>query len=423
MATAQGHLDKARNNRQSTRPRGTTETTAEPAATATDLTDDLFPQQEPTKTNAVFVAIGLADTHNNIIYTELTGAFPIKSLSDNRYMLILYHYGSNAILVQPMKNRSDAEVLRAYGALYENLTACGLKLSLNILDNEASKALKKAITKTGATYQLVEPGNHRVNAAEWAIRTFKNHFVAGLCSTYPQFPVSLWDQLIPQAVLTLNLLRTSCSNPQLSAHAQLYGMFDFNKTPLAPPGTRALVYEDPGNRASWAPHGKEAWYLGPAPEHYRCCRFHIPETKGTRISGTAEFFSHHCKLPAVSSANAAKHAAQELIHALQNPAPCLPFQRLAPRHLTAIRQLAKIFQRTTTPSPPETSSPVTLPRVAPATLPRVAPAPLPRVNASPISVAPTAAAKRFEPRPATHRYPTRNQEPRYPTRERHNHSA
>jgi hypothetical protein len=307
-------------------------------------------------------------------------------------MLILYHYDLNAILVEPMKNRSDAEALRAYDALYENLTARGLKPSLNILYNEVSKALKKAITKTGATYQLVEPGNHRVNAAERAIHTFKNHFVDGLCSTDPQFPVSLWDQLIPQAVLTLNLLHTSHSNPQLLAHAQLYGMFDFNKTPLAPPSTRALVYKDPGNRASWAPHGKEAWYLGPAPEHYRCYRFHIPEIKGTRISGTAKFSSHHCKLPAVSSADAAKHAAQELIHALQNPAPRSPFQRLAPQHLTAIRQLVEIFQRTTTPSPTETSSPITLLR-----LPRVAPAPLPRVNASPISVAPTAAAKRFEP--------------------------
>jgi hypothetical protein len=157
-----------------------------------------------------------------------------------------------------MKTRSDAKALRAYDSMYENLTARGLKPSVKILDNEASRALKKAITKTGAAYQLVKPNNHRVSAAKRAICTFKNHFVAGLCSTDPKFPISLWDQLIPQAVLTLNLLRTSHSNPQLSAHVQLYGMFNFNKTPLAPPGTRALVYEDPGNRASWAPRGKEA---------------------------------------------------------------------------------------------------------------------------------------------------------------------
>jgi hypothetical protein len=68
--------------------------------------------------------------------------------------------------------------------------------------------------------------------------------------------------------MTLNLLQTSRLNPRLSAHAQLHGMFDFNRTPLAPPGTRALVFEDPKSRESWAPHGKEAWYVGPATEHY-----------------------------------------------------------------------------------------------------------------------------------------------------------
>ena len=31
-------------------------------------------------------------------------------------------------------------------------------------------------------YQLVPPSNHRANNAERAIQTFKNHFIAGLCS-------------------------------------------------------------------------------------------------------------------------------------------------------------------------------------------------------------------------------------------------
>ncbi len=56
------------------------------------------------------------------------------------------------------------------------------------MDNEASAAIKRKILATGANYQLVEPNNHRFNAAERAIRTFKNHFMAGLCSTNPGFP-------------------------------------------------------------------------------------------------------------------------------------------------------------------------------------------------------------------------------------------
>jgi hypothetical protein len=54
----------------------------------------------------------------------------------------------------------------------------------------------------------------------------------------PTFPLKLWDKLLPQATITLNLLRKSRINPRMSAYAQLNGHFDFNRTPLAPPGPR-----------------------------------------------------------------------------------------------------------------------------------------------------------------------------------------
>jgi hypothetical protein len=152
IATAQGHLDKARKNRQSTKL-GAAPTSREPASS--DITDDLFPPQSPIKTHAVFSDIGLADKHNNVVYTDLTGAFPVTSLAGNKYMLILYDYDSNSILVEPMKNRSDDEALRAYAVLYTELTQHGLKPQLNIMDNEASKAIKAAVLKTGAKYQSV----------------------------------------------------------------------------------------------------------------------------------------------------------------------------------------------------------------------------------------------------------------------------
>jgi hypothetical protein len=195
---------------------------AAPPISPEEVQQDLQPMPIQQRSNAVFTAYHVVHAHNGIIY-------------------------------------SDNDALRAYEALYQTLTARGCKPSLNILNNEASRAIKRAITKTGATYQLVKPHNHRVNAAERAIRTFKNHFIAGLCSTDPSFPVCLWDELVPQALLTLNLLRTSRLNPGLSAYNQLFGVFNFNRTPLIPPGTRALIFEDPDTRESWAPHGKLVW--------------------------------------------------------------------------------------------------------------------------------------------------------------------
>ena len=131
-----------------------------------------------------------------------------------------------------------------------------------MLYNEASQDLKAAMTKKFTSYQLVPPHTYQANAAERAtIQTFKNHFKAGLASLDPQFPVKEWDRILDQAFLTLNLLRAARSNPKLSVYAYLFGSFDFNATPLAPPGTKVIIHSKPGNRASWDANGKEGWYI------------------------------------------------------------------------------------------------------------------------------------------------------------------
>ena len=71
----------------------------------------------------------------------------------------------------------------------------------------------------GVEYQLVPPGQHRRNAAERAIRSFKNHFLAGMALCNPKFPIAEWDHLLDQAVLTLNLLQASRVNPKLIKNA------------------------------------------------------------------------------------------------------------------------------------------------------------------------------------------------------------
>jgi hypothetical protein len=90
-------------------------------------------------------------------------------------------------------------------------------------------------TSNDVDYQLVPPHCDRRNAAERAIRTFKEHFLAGLSSVDPSFPLHLWDRLLPQAEITLNLLRTSRLHPQLSAAAHFQCLVDYNKTAFAPP--------------------------------------------------------------------------------------------------------------------------------------------------------------------------------------------
>ena len=131
------------------------------------------------------------------------------------------------------------------------------------MDNEASLELKSAIGKEAAEYQLVPPHVHRRNAAERAIRTFKNHLLACLATCDPEYPAFEWDRICFQCELTLNLLRSSRVNPRLSSYAYLFVNFDFNKTPLAPMGTKIVVHLKSTKRASFAYHGEEGWYIKP----------------------------------------------------------------------------------------------------------------------------------------------------------------
>jgi hypothetical protein len=104
-----------------------------------------------------------------------------------------------------MQNHSNlvlapASKLAAYQKVHTLFMSCSLRPQLQRLDNEASHALLQFMDSQNIDVQLSPPYVHRRNAAERAIRTFKNHFIAGLCSTDSEFPMNLWDHLLPQAI-------------------------------------------------------------------------------------------------------------------------------------------------------------------------------------------------------------------------------
>ena len=212
-----------------------------------------------------------------------------------------------------------------------------------MLENECPSGLKDYMRHEGITFQLVPPHLHRTNSAERAIQTFKDHLIDGITSCDPDFPLHLWDSLLAQAILTFNLLRLSRINPRLSAEAQLNGAFDFNITPLAPPGKKSLIYESSSDRRTWASHGVDSWYLGPAPEHYCCYRLYVPKTRAKRTAKTVQLFPHQCPVPTTSSVDAII-SARALTEALTNPAPEALFPQFGDAQQQAIFDLAKIFE-------------------------------------------------------------------------------
>lgn len=141
------------------------------------------------------------------IYTDQTGQFPTTSSRGHKYIMVAYDYDSNNIIPEPRKTRTGLEIKNAYQQIHNLLISRGLKLKIHILDNECSQTLKDYMGEENELFQLVPPHLHQRNAAERAIQTFKNHFIAGIVSTNPKFPMNLWCCLLPQATVTLNLLQ------------------------------------------------------------------------------------------------------------------------------------------------------------------------------------------------------------------------
>ncbi len=110
----------------------------------------------------------------------------------------------------------------------------------NSTKNTSSWQQSGSWTKSGNQKELQDsigtPHNHRWNLAERAIQTFKNHFKAILAGVDDNLPMRLWDKLLPQTVLTLNLLRQSNVAPTVLAYQYIHGNFNYNKMPLAPLG-------------------------------------------------------------------------------------------------------------------------------------------------------------------------------------------
>ncbi len=254
----------------------------------------------------------------------------------------------------------------------ERLAARGLSVDLNIRDNEASAGadFKQVITESWKTkFQLVPPDLHWRNKAERMIRHFKNHFLSLLAGVDATFlPYYLWDLLLPQAKLTVNLLCQATINPKISTWEYFNGPFDFNKTPLTPVGCRNLIHAEPVTRRSWDYRAKQGFYVGPALDHYRCYELVKSETKQKVISNTVEFRHAYLQIPAVSADDKIINGLQVMAGALQNAPPPTSSHQLDT--IEMLRTLLEKWKRLAPPVLQVDSRPVLVPRVSPTPTPR-----------------------------------------------------
>jgi hypothetical protein len=144
--TAKGHLNQTRKNVRSTK--------AKPAPLETCDTSQL----KGMKTRDIYT-----ETYNvrETMFLDQTGQFPTRSQHGNKYILVMVEIDSNAILVEPMKSRKDAEMIRAYKLLLQRLKRVGIVPKKHMLDNEVYDNMKKHIHDTyKLDMELVPPRCH-----------------------------------------------------------------------------------------------------------------------------------------------------------------------------------------------------------------------------------------------------------------------
>lgn len=354
VATAKGHLDLNRQGQRSTKPHEGSLLTRSP--TQSPDSENLGGAEEE-----IEVDDGPPSGYSRMLelsnHSDLTGRFPVTSTGGNNYLLVSVMNGY--VHIECMVARTAHQYVQAYGRTLKFYRDHGLAPKFQRLDNESSDALEKFLREQNLELQYVPPNNHRANKAERAIRDVKNHLIAMLATTHPAFPMSQWDELIPQCELTLNLLRSSSSNPEVSAYEAMYGKpYDFVAHPLAPCGTQVLLHDTPAKRGSWASHGVLGYYLGPALDgSYRSYRIFSVDTQSIRTTDTVAWLPLSFVMPGSSAVELLQTSIDDLAAAITTMAQSKhinvdskePLAAIGDGVVAALRDASQLIVRPTAP--------------------------------------------------------------------------
>jgi hypothetical protein len=281
------------------------------------LEAEMFPKPPPgVKFKDVY--LWMFDTTKKAMYTNQPGCSPITSTGRHTYTMLAVELEGNYIDVEPMKSRSTKDLTKAYKQIYARWKATGVICpNWHILDNETPAEFLEAIRTNGCRVEKTPAEMHRRNIAERTIQTYKGHFIATMAGVSNSFTIHQWHKLVPQIVLTLNLLRQLHVVPKVSAYAYHHGNFDYNHMSLAPMGCAVQFHIKPNRRKPWGEHSSKGWYLTTSPDHYRCHFISVKATRAKRISNTVYFKHKHITQPTLTTEDLVIKMIQDLSNAIK----------------------------------------------------------------------------------------------------------
>ena len=124
----------------------------------------------------------------------------------------------------------------------------------------------------------------------------------------------------------------------------LEGQFDFNKTPIAPPGTKVMLHDKPVQRKSWNPMDLKAGTWG-LPWSIIAATGYIQTKQDPKGLWTRCISPQKTTVLYQSPTDVVVQAIETIQQVCKNPTPSTPFTHVNHNQLDAIKKLAELFQQ------------------------------------------------------------------------------
>ena len=111
---------------------------------------------------------------------------------------------------------------------------------------------------TGATQRPSKKYNGEIHSY------LKGTFLSVLDGVDTTFPKFIWDNILVQREITLNLLCQATLNPSMSTWESLNGAFDYTATPLVTIGCKIIIHTTSNKQKPRDQRGSEGFSIGPA---------------------------------------------------------------------------------------------------------------------------------------------------------------
>ena len=117
----------------------------------------------------------------------------------------------------------------------------------------------------------------------------------------------MWDNLLVQTELKINLLRQATLSPSISAWEYFNRDFYYTATPLGPISCKIIIHTTSNKRKQWDQRGRDGFSVGPALQHYRCIQEIDSKTRSLIFTDTAEYLQKYLTQPHVMAEDRMNH--------------------------------------------------------------------------------------------------------------------